>query len=282
MIINRKKVIYIVPFVKWVGGKRQLLFEIKQRLPLKYNRYIEPFVGGGAVLFELQPNRAIINDINRALIYTYKIIQVFPRELCNILNDLDKQIINGGKEFYYKIRNQYNTVVNNEQYSIEFAAWFIFLNKHCFNGLYRVNSKGLFNVPYNNSMKSSFNRDNIFAISSFLDAAYITIKQGDFKYACNMAKNGDFVFLDSPYAPLNNRSFDSYTPNRFSLEDHKRLSRVFQELTDKGCYCMLTNHNTELINELYKDFNKEVVNVKRMINSDANNRKGQEIIITNY
>ena len=282
MIINRKKVIYIVPFVKWVGGKRQLLFEIKQRLPLKYNRYIEPFVGGGAVLFELQPNRAIINDINRALVYTYKIIRVFPRELCNILNDLDKQIINGGKEFYYKIRNQYNTVVNNEQYSIELAAWFIFLNKHCFNGLYRVNSKGLFNVPYNNSMKSSFNRDNIFAISSFLDAAYITIKQGDFKYACDMAKKGDFVFLDSPYAPLNNRSFDNYTKNGFSLEDHKRLARVFQELTDKGCYCMLTNHNTELINELYKDFNKEIVNVKRMINSDANNRKGQEIIITNY
>lgn len=272
----------IIPFIKWAGGKTQLLPKIKEKLPKNYNRYIEPFVGGGAVLFELQPNKAIINDINKALIYTYKIIRVFPRELCNILDVLDKQIVDGGKEFYYEVRNQYNSIVNSEKYSIEFAAWFIFLNKHCFNGLYRVNSKGLFNVPYNNSIKSSFNRDNIFAISSFLDDAYIDIKQGDFEYACKKAQKGDFIFLDSPYAPLNDTSFDSYTQNGFSLEDHKRLAKVFQELTNKGCYCMLTNHNTELINELYKDFNKEVVNVKRMINSDATNRKGQEIIITNY
>lgn len=119
-------------------------------------------------------------------------------------------------------------------------------------------------------------------ISSFLDDAYIDIKHGDFEYVCRKAQKEDFIFLDSPYAPLNDTSFDSYTKNGFSFEDHKRLAKVFKELTDKDCYCMLTNHNTELINELYKDFNKDVVNVKRMINSDVTNRKGQEIIITNY
>ena len=162
------------------------------------------------------------------------------------------------------------------------AAIFIFLNKHCFNGLYRVNAKGLFNVPYNNSKKDSIDEEVILEVSKYLKN--ITICLGDFEDACKSAKEGDFIFLDSPYAPLNPSSFESYTKEGFDMESHVRLSKLFDNLTQKGCYCMLTNHNTEFINDLYgnKGYKMDVVSVKRMINSDASKRTGEEIIICNY
>jgi len=168
------------------------------------------------------------------------------------------------------------------EYDVELAALFVFLNKHCFNGLYRVNGKGLFNVPYNNSRASSVDEKAIREISKYLQE--IEILDGDFEDACKGAKKGDFVFLDSPYAPLNPTSFESYTKEGFDVESHKRLARLFDELTARGCYCMLTNHNTALINELYgnKGYRIDVVSVKRYINSDASNRVGEEVIICNY
>lgn len=270
----------VEPFVKWAGGKRQLLSQLRERLPSKYKNYIEPFVGGGAVLFDLQPKRAIINDINKELIHTYKTIKKTPEEFIKKTSEFDKKIIDGGKEYYYLVRERYNDKIMKAEYDIEVAAIFVFLNKHCFNGLYRVNGKGLFNVPYNNSIRGSFNNEKIIATAKYLKT--VEIFNGDFELACQDAEKGDFVFFDSPYAPLNPASFESYTKEGFDRESHIRLSRLFEELSRKGCYCMLTNHNTDFIKDLYYDYNQEIIDVRRSINSDAKNRVGKEIIIRNY
>ncbi|MBD5536155.1 MAG: DNA adenine methylase [Lachnospiraceae bacterium] len=277
----------IAPFVKWAGGKRQLLPQIKERMPKKYNHYYEPFVGGGAVTFELLPANALINDINKALINAYRQICNVPEVFLEAVNKLDSEMLEKrtedlGKEYYYFLREHYNDKLMKAEYDVELAALFVFINKHCFNGLYRVNGKGLFNVPYNNSRRVSVDEKAIMGISEYLQG--VTIMDGDFEIACKDAKKGDFVFIDSPYAPLNPTSFESYTKEGFDIESHQRLAKLFDELTAKGCYCMLTNHNTELINELYgnKGYIIDVVSVKRMINSDASNRVGEEVIICNY
>lgn len=272
----------IAPFVKWAGGKRQLLSQIKERMPQKYNNYYEPFVGGGAVVFELLPTNALINDINKALINTYRQIGNAPEEFLKAINKLDVEMWEDGKKYYYSLREHYNDKLMKSEYDVELAALFVFINKHCFNGLYRVNGKGLFNVPYNNSRRASVDEKTIADVSKYLQG--ITIVDGDFEKACADAGKGDFVFIDSPYAPLNPTSFESYTKEGFDIESHKRLAKYYGELTARGCYCMLTNHNTDLINELYggKGYRMDVVSVKRMINSDASNRVGEEVIICNY
>lgn len=272
----------IAPFIKWAGGKRQLLAQIRERMPESFNNYYEPFVGGGAVIFDLLPTSAVINDINKALVNTYRQICNASDEFMKKLNELDEAMWEDGKEYYYSLREHYNDKLMKEEFDVELAALFVFINKHCFNGLYRVNGKGLFNVPYNNSRKSSCDEGTIRAISEYLKN--VTILEGDFQVACQNAKKGDFVFIDSPYAPLNPTSFESYTKEGFDIESHKRLADLYDELTSRGCYCMLTNHNTELINELYgnKGYKIDVVSVKRMINSDATNRVGEEVIICNY
>lgn len=275
------------PFVKWAGGKRQLLSQIKERMPEKYNNYYEPFVGGGAVIFGLLPENALINDINKSLMNAYKQICNEPLAFLREVNALDaamkkKGTEELGKKYYYDLREHYNDKMVKAEYDVELAALFVFVNKHCFNGLYRVNAKGLFNVPYNNSRRTSVNEEVVMNVSQYLQG--VTIIDGDFEKACIGAGKDDFVFLDSPYAPLNPTSFESYTKEGFDIESHKRLAKLYDELTDRGCYCMLTNHNTELINTLYgnKGYKMDVVSVKRMINSDASNRVGEEVIICNY
>lgn len=272
----------VSPFVKWAGGKRQLIPQIRERMPEKYNDYYEPFVGGGAVIFDLLPVNALINDINKALINTYRTICNEPDAFLKEVNRLDNDMWEDGKKYYYTIREHYNDKLMRSEYDVELAALFVFINKHCFNGLYRVNGKGLFNVPYNNSRRVSVDEEAIMAASEYLKGA--TIIDGDFEQACKNAKKGDFVFIDSPYAPLDPTSFESYTKEGFDIESHKRLAKLYDELTARGCYCMLTNHNTDLINELYgnKGYKIDVVSVKRMINSDASNRVGEEVIICNY
>lgn len=272
----------VAPFVKWAGGKRQLLPQIRERMPQHYNRYFEPFVGGGAVLFDLQPEHALINDINKALINAYKIICENPEEFLRAVKQLDKEMQQNGKEYYYAKREDYNDKLMRAEYDVELAALFVFINKHCFNGLYRVNGKGLFNVPYNQSKCASVDEKLIMDISQVLQG--VTILDGDFEDACADAQQGDFIFLDSPYAPLNPASFESYTKEGFDMESHRRLARLYDDLTAKGCFCMLTNHNTEFINTLYgnKGYKIDVVSVKRLINSDASNRVGEEVIIYNY
>ncbi|CBH40485.1 DNA adenine methylase [Mycoplasmopsis agalactiae] len=268
------------PFVKWAGGKRQLLGEILSKIPSKFNNYYEPFVGAGALLFSLKLNQvSYINDINKSLIHTYKIVKDNPNELIDVLSELDNKFTS--KSDYYKSRNLFNQKIQNSEYDVLHAALFIYLNKRCFNGLYRVNSKGLFNVPFNNKENiKSFDRDNILKACEWLQNKVIT--NTDFEITVQTASKGDFVFFDSPYAPLNNSTFTSYTKDGFTLDDHKRLAKVFKELDKKGCYLMLTNHNTELIRDLYRDYNITVIKTKRLINSDASKRVGEEVIITNY
>lgn len=272
----------ISPFVKWAGGKRQLLSQIRERMPKEYNNYYEPFIGGGAVLFDLLPESAVINDINKALINTYRQICNKPEVFINEVQRLDSEMWEDGKQYYYLLREHYNDKLMQEELDVELAALFVFINKHCFNGLYRVNGKGLFNVPYNNSRKASIDERAIREISLYLKS--VRILDGDFQVACAHAEKGDFLFLDSPYAPLNPTSFESYTKEGFDIESHKRLADLFDELTQRGCYCMLTNHNTELINDLYgnKGYKIDVVSVKRLINSDSSKRVGEEVIICNY
>ena len=270
------------PFVKWAGGKRQLISQIKERMPEQYNDYYEPFVGGGAVTFELLPANALINDINKALINAYKQICNAPDVFLKAVNKLDEEMWEDGKQYYYSLREHYNDKLMKAEYDVELAALFVFINKHCFNGLYRVNGKGLFNVPYNNSRQPSVDENAIMEISEYLQN--VTIIDGDFEVACKDAKKGDFVFIDSPYAPLNPTSFEAYTKEGFDIKSHKRLAKFYDELTARGCFCMLTNHNTALIRALYgnQGYKMDVVNVKRMINSDASNRVGKEVIIRNY
>lgn len=274
------------PFIKWAGGKRQLLGHIRELLPKKYNRYYEPFIGGGAVLFELQPENAYINDINKQLVYTYRWLRDNPSDVMYWLDKYDNQIVNTNpsndeaKELFYEVRDKYNEKLAEDTDSAEVAALLIWLNKHCFNGLYRCNSKGLFNVPFANTRRMSYDRENLLSVSKALKNTQIT--HGDFEDVCNQADKGDFVFLDSPYAPLKADSFVDYTKEGFAKEDHERLAEQFKKMTDRGCYCILTNHNTDFINELYDGFNKKVVQVKRMINRNANARSGEEIIITNF
>lgn len=269
----------ISPFVKWAGGKRQLIDEITKRLPKTYNNYFEPFIGGGAVLFGIQPKKANINDINPQLINAYITIRNNVDELIDILSDWDK--IECTKEHYYDMRNFFNKKIESKEFGVETAALFIYLNKRCFNGLYRVNSKGLFNVPFNNkTWTKSFSEDNLKEISVFLRD--IEIDNYDFEVSVKDAKKGDFIFFDSPYAPINPDSFESYTKEGFSREDHIRLANLFKDLDKRGCYIMLTNHNTDFINELYRDYNIDVVKVKRLINRNADKRFGEEVIITNY
>lgn len=272
----------VAPFLKWAGGKRQLLNQIKERMPKEYNDYYEPFIGGGAVLFELQPEKATINDINISLINVYRQVKDNTEEFIELVNKLDSEMWEDGKEYYLNIREKYNDKLLKNEYDLELAALFTFMNKHCFNGLYRVNKKGLFNVPYNKSRRTSIEEEAVRETAKFLKT--VNILEGDFEEACKDAKKGDFIFFDSPYAPLNPTSFEAYTKEGFDVKSHKRLAELYDKLTERGCYCMLTNHNTEFINELYsnKGYRIDVVSVKRMINSDVSNRKGEEVIICNY
>lgn len=266
--------------MKWAGGKRQLLPEIERRLPSSYKHYIEPFVGGGAVCFALAQPGSLINDLNASLIHTYRTIQTNAEALIECIHTLDAAIDVGKKECYYAQRVRYNEKLSAHIYDVETAALFIFLNKHCFNGLYRVNRHGAFNVPYNNSVRPSIDEKNIRAIALFLQDIEIT--QGDFDQAAKRAQAGDFIFFDSPYAPLNPTSFEAYTKEGFEREDHERLAALYRKLTERGCYCMLTNHNTEFIRTLYRGFHITTISVRRAINSDATKRTGEEVIICNY
>lgn len=269
----------ISPIVKWAGGKRQLLDRIIERSPKEYEHYFEPFIGGGAVLFGIQPKKATINDINKELINLYLTVKKYPKELLNAIEELDRQECD--KEFYYKQRAHYNDKLSNGCADTELAALFVWLNKHCFNGLYRVNGQGKFNVPWNSKSKTtSVQPDNVIKMSEFLQNVEILL--GDFEIACSSAKKGDFVFFDSPYAPINDTSFEAYTKEGFAEEEHIRLSKLFKRLSDRGCFCMLTNHDTPLIRSLYQDYPIEIVDVKRLINRNANSRTGTEVIIKNY
>ncbi|AUB32019.1 DpnII family type II restriction endonuclease [Spiroplasma floricola] len=278
--MNKEK---IAPFVKWVGGKRQLLEILNIFLPEKINNYFEPFLGGGAVFLDLLPQKAVLSDVNFELITTWKVIKSNSSELMNLLSKYVKEHNKNGKDYYYKLRDK----DPNKLSEIQIAARFIYLNKTCFNGLYRVNKNNKFNTPFNNKeiIKEStiFDSKNLLNISKFLNKNNIEILNDDFEEILNKAKKDDFIFLDPPY-DFDNKGFDSYTSNSFGKEGQIRLNNFLINVDKKGVKWILTNHNTELINELYKNFNIYRIPVNRFINSDSDNRQNStfETIITNY
>ena len=271
------------PFVKWAGGKRQIIDKLNKYVPDDYNTYYEPFVGGGALLFELSPKNAVINDSNKELMNVYKCLcdEDKFKKMCAILNHYEAE---HSEQFFYEIRDKDKNKKTFDRLSdYTRAARTIYLNKACFNGLYRVNSKNEFNVPFGKKTKvNTYDGGNLITVSNYLTMNNIKILSVDFEEAVKEAKKGDFVYFDPPY-DSDTSTFNSYTEEGFGKEEQKRLAKVFKELSDKGCYVMLSNHNTTLINELYKDYNIHVIEAKRNINSNGNKRgKVEEVIITNF
>ncbi len=271
------------PFVKWAGGKRQIIDKLLELVPYEYNTYYEPFIGGGALLFELSPNEAVINDYNAELMNVYECIKDADKykKMCSELNHHET---NHSEEYYYDIRNKDRDKAKfNRMADYKRAARTIYLNKACFNGLYRVNSKNEFNVPFNRKEKvNTYDRENLSIIHSYLNFNKIEILNTDFAESVKNAKKGDFIYFDPPY-DSDTETFTSYTEDGFGKEEQKRLAEVFKNLDKRGCYVMLSNHNTKLVNELYKDYNIHVIEAKRNINSNGKKRgKVEEVIITNY
>ena len=271
------------PFVKWAGGKRQIMPEIKKYVPENYDTFYEPFVGGGAVFFELAPRKAVINDYNSELMNVFECIKDEDKfdKMCTELNHHEA---NHSEEYYYQVRNidrdvkKYNKLADYKK-----AARTIYLNKACFNGLYRVNSKNEFNVPFGKKEKvNTYEGQNLGVVHCILNFNDIKLLSTDFEEAVKDAKKGDFVYLDPPY-DSDTSTFNDYTENGFNKDEQRRLALLFKELSDRGCYVMLSNHNTILVNELYKDYNIHVIEAKRNINSNGKKRgKVEEVIITTY
>lgn len=269
------------PFVKWAGGKSQLLSELRKYFPTRYNRYFEPFLGGGAVYFCLRPKRAIISDANFELINTYRVIANRVEELIKKLSRLQKKTLT--EKLYYQIRDQ-NL---NRLSPISRAARIIFLNKTCYNGLYRVNRDGRFNVPFGkyDRMPKLFDASNLREASALLESATVTPGYHNVVLKEFHAGKGDFVYLDPPYAVENGNGFTSYTKEQFSWHEQERLGKEFASLAEKGCYVLLSNSDTEKVRNLYADVAKAIIPVRahRMISCNGKRRTGfSELIILSY
>jgi DNA adenine methylase len=271
----------LTPFVKWAGGKKQLLAQLIARMPEYSGTYYEPFIGGGAMLLALQPQRAVMNDVNAQLLNIYIQLKQNAENVIAEVEKLDTVVCN--REYYLSVRKQYNQKIADNILDPECAALMIWLNKHCFNGLYRVNSKGLFNVPYNNKTKGpSIDAHNLRRMGQYLNDADVEIRHGDFEAACHDVKAGDFVYFDSPYIPVSATSnFTDYTKNGFSFDEHRRLADLFRHLDEKYVHLMLSNHDVPLIYEWYEGFHIEAIRVRRAINRDGTKRMGKEVIVTN-
>ena len=271
------------PFLKWAGGKRQLLSEIKEQLPKTISRYqyIEPFIGGGAVLLSLQPKHAIINDFNAELINTYRVIKDAPDEL---IDDLKKHI--NEADYFYKLRNiDRDSEAFNRLTDVQRASRIIYLNKTCYNGLYRVNKSGEYNAPFGRYKNPSIvNEDVIRAISDYFNKNNIQILNGDFENVLAIADRKTFVYLDPPYYPISeSANFTSYVQGGWKAEDQIRLRDACNQLTAKHTKFLLSNSDCPFIRELYSDYTIITVEATRAINSDADGRgKITELLIKNY
>lgn len=275
-----KKNKLVLPVVKWVGGKRQLLNEIEKCIP-KYTKYYEPFVGGGAVLFHLQPQKAVINDINSELINLYQVIKDNVEEL---INDLVKH--KNKSDYYYDIREwdrdkeKYNSLS-----SIEKASRIIYLNKTCYNGLFRVNRSGEFNSPFGNYKNPNIVNDSVLrAVNIYFNKANITFKCGDFEEAIKGIRKGSFVYFDPPYDPVSNSAnFTGYDKGGFDRDEQMRLKNLCDRLDKRGIKFLLSNSATDFILELYQDYKIEIVKAKRVINSQGDKRgEVDEVLVRNY
>lgn len=267
-----ESVVQAKPILKWAGGKTQMLGELLPKVPASYGRYIEPFFGGGALFFALQPENAVIADSNPELINMY-------HEVANHVDDVIECLkkYENTAEMFYAVRSQEWTVLPKA----EAAARTIFLNHTCFNGLYRVNKQGKFNVPYGKYKNPKIcDEEGLCAASKVLKKAEILC--GDYFLVLeHYAKEGDFVFLDPPYLPISEYAdFKRYTKEQFYEEDHVELANVVKSLHERGCHVILTNSNHTLVHELYAQFNIDVIQTKRHISCNGSTRKGEDVIVT--
>ncbi|RIK43215.1 MAG: DNA methyltransferase [Chloroflexi bacterium] len=270
------------PFLKWAGGKRQLLPYLRDYFPEFSSRatYFEPFLGAGAVLFDLQPHKAHVNDANTELINCYEVIKCNPEAL---IEDIRRH--ENTSEYYYQLRELDRSPDYEKLSPVQRASRIIFLNKTCYNGLFRVNSQGHFNVPYGNYKNPTIIDEIVIrAISSYLNKYDITLTNLDFAEAVKTAKRGDVVYFDPPYDPISDTSsFTGYNLDKFGRDEQRRLKSVFDELTARGCKVLLSNSSTEFIEALYVDYQVFRIRASRNINSVATGR-GQidEFLILNY
>jgi len=271
----------VAPVVKWAGGKRQILDEITKYIPDEFSTYYEPFLGGGAVLFELQPEKAVVNDINQELMNIYQVIKENVDEL---IEDLKKH--KNEREYFYKIRELDR---DKERYSrlsrVERASRFIYLNKTCYNGLFRVNKSGEFNAPFGNYKNPNIvNENTLRAVSEYFNRANIIFTCQDFEAALQSAEKGDFVYLDPPYDPVSETaSFTEYDKGGFDRGEQIRLKKVCDKLNEKGIKFLLSNSATDFIMDLYKDYKIKIIKAKRAINSKPDRRGDvDEVLVMNY
>ena len=276
-----KKNKLVTPVLKWVGGKRQLLETFKPLLPQKINSYCEPFLGGGAVLFELQPKKAYVNDINSDLILVYTVIRDDVDELIACLESFDNNA-----ESFYAVRDWDR---DKEKYAalsdVQKAARTIYLNKTCFNGLYRVNNAGEFNAPFGNYKNPNIvNAPVLKAVSAYFNTAEIHFSSSDYTEILSTVKKGTFVYLDPPYDPVSDTSsFTGYTKGGFTRDDQIKLRECCDVLDKKGVHFMLSNSATDFIKEQYAAYNITIVKAKRAINSVATKRGNvDEVVVRNY
>ena len=266
------------PFLKWPGGKRQLLNELACRMPQNFNRYFEPFVGGGALFFRVKPEYGYISDINPELINVYEVVQNHVEEL--IVNLRSHR---NSEEYFYELRSADRSEKFRNWSNIERASRTIFLNKTCFNGLYRMNSSGHFNVPFGFYKKPRvFDEKNLFACSALLRTTEIAL--APFEEVAKKARKGDFVYFDPPYVPLTKTSsFTKYYKDDFDDNGQFRLRELCDQLNKKGVFFMLSNSFAAIVKELYKEYHVGTVRANRAINCKATGRgKINELIVTNY
>ena len=280
-----KKNILIAPVLKWVGGKRQLISDIEPLIPKKISTYVEPFVGGGAILFHLQPKKAIINDFNKELMNVYQVIKDNPNELIKVLKE-HKEL--NSEDYFYEIRSLDRRDDFENLSSVQKAGRIIYLNKTCYNGLFRVNRAGFFNTPYGKYKNPSIvNEVTIKAISNYFNSPNIKFLTGDYKEALKSLRRGAFVYFDPPYMPISSSSsFTGYTEHGFDYEKQVELRDECLKLHDRGVKFLQSNSYSPEILELYSDqkvFNIEIVKAKRSINSQSDKRgEISEVLIYNY
>ncbi len=272
----------VAPFLKWVGGKRQILAAITEHMPENINtyNYVEPFIGGGAVLFYLQPENAIINDFNAELINVYKVIK---NDLDGLIRDLKKHKNNA--EYFYKLRGVDRTTGFKKLSPVQRASRIIYLNKTCFNGLYRVNSAGEFNVPFGKYKNPNIINEQVLkSVHKYLNSNDIQIINDDFEEILTKLDDNSFVYLDPPYHPISqSSSFTGYVQGGWEKKDQIRLRKACDELNRKGIKFLQSNSSTDFIKEQYKAYNISIVRANRAINSDGTNRgEIDEVLIRNY
>lgn len=274
----------VKPFIKWAGGKRQLLPEISKYVPTNFESYYEPFVGGGAVFLNKQFKNVIINDFNGELINTYSVVKNSVEPLIEKLKIHAEQ---NDSDYYYEIRAWDRDGTLETKSDVEKAARFIYLNKTGFNGLFRVNSQGQINVPYGKYKNPAIVNEFVLrAVSNYLSENDVQILNADYADALKNVKKNDFVYLDPPYASLDDQTnFVGYTMNGFGGSEQERLFEVFKELDEKGAYVMMSNASTTLIHELFSEYREttKIVSARRTINSNAKGRGAvDEVLIMNY